>query len=105
MSDLPSKKVLTAQIKKAMALNEAGIKALRMKGPPKKPLPIPPELTRALKANKAAREAFEGFSPSARRDYVEWLLEAKTEETRARRLATAVEWIAEGKTRNWKYQK
>jgi len=88
-----------------MALNDAGIKAPRKKGPAKKALPVPLDLSRALKANKAARERFDGFSPSARRDYIEWLLEAKTDDTRARRLATAVEWIAEGKRRNWKYEK
>jgi uncharacterized protein YdeI (YjbR/CyaY-like superfamily) len=105
VADLPTKKVLTGQIKKAMALNDAGIKVQRTKGPAKKPLPTPPDLARALKANRAAQKAFDGFSPSARRDYVEWLLEAKTEATRSRRLETAVEWISEGKTRNWKYQK
>jgi uncharacterized protein YdeI (YjbR/CyaY-like superfamily) len=105
VADLPTKKVLTGQIKKAMALNDAGIKVQRIKGPTKKPLATPPDLARALKANRAARKAFDGFSPSARRDYVEWLLEAKTEATRSRRLETAVEWISEGKTRNWKYQK
>jgi uncharacterized protein YdeI (YjbR/CyaY-like superfamily) len=105
LSDLPSKKVLTGQIRKAMALNDAGIKAVRMRGPARKPLPIPPDLSRALKADPAARTAFEAFSPSCRREYIEWLLEAKTEETRSRRLATAIEWIAEGKTRNWKYQR
>jgi uncharacterized protein YdeI (YjbR/CyaY-like superfamily) len=105
VADLPTKKVLAGQIKKAMALNDAGIKVQRTKGPPKQPLATPPDLARALKANRAARKAFDGFSPSARRDYVEWLLEAKTEATRSRRLDTAVEWISEGKTRNWKYQK
>lgn len=105
VADLPSKKVLTGYIQQAMKLNDAGVKAVRMKGPPKKPLATPPDLARALKASQAAREAFDGFSPSARREYVEWLLEAKTDATRARRLETAVGWIAEGKARNWKYQK
>ncbi len=105
LADLPSKKVLTGQIRKAMALNDAGIKAVRTRGPTRKPLPTPPDLGRALKANTAARTAFKAFSPSCRREYIEWLLEAKTEETRSRRLAIAIEWIAEGKTRNWKYQR
>jgi uncharacterized protein YdeI (YjbR/CyaY-like superfamily) len=105
VADLPSKKVLTGYIKKAMALNDAGIKAPRMKRPAKQALPVPADLSRALKANKAARESFDGFSPSARRDYIEWMQEAKTDDTRARRLATAVGWIAEGKRRNWKYEK
>lgn len=105
VSDLPSKTVLTAYIRKAMKLNDAGIKVERTKGPAKKPRPVPPDLTRALKANTAAGATFDGFSPSARRDYVEWVVDAKTEETRARRLATAVEWMSEGKTRHWKYHK
>jgi len=57
-----------------------------------------------LKKNAAARKSFEGFPPSAQRDYVEWIVEAKREETRAKRLAQAVEWMAEGKRRNWKYE-
>ena len=104
VADLPSKKVLTGYIKKAMELNDAGIKVKRSKGPARTPLPTPPDLARALKSNPAAQEAFVRFSPSARREYVEWLLEAKTEATRARRLATAIEWIGEGKARHWKYQ-
>ncbi|HEU5217641.1 MAG TPA: YdeI/OmpD-associated family protein [Gemmatimonadales bacterium] len=105
LKDLPSRTVLSGYIKKAMKLNDTGVKTPRMKGPPKKPLPTPSDLARGLKGNKAAATAWERFSPSARRDYVEWLLEAKAAETRARRLATAIEWISEGKTRNWKYQR
>ena len=104
VKDLPSKTVLTGYIKQAMRLNDTGVKAERMTGPPKKALPTPPDLARALKANKSATASFEGFSPSAKREYIEWLTEAKTEETRTRRLETAIEWIAEGKTRNWKYK-
>ncbi|HAY07284.1 MAG TPA: hypothetical protein DCY26_11585, partial [Hyphomonas sp.] len=66
-------------------------------------LEVPADLARALKASKAAEWFFHDFPPSARRDYIEWITEAKTDETRARRLAQAVEWIAEGKRRNWKY--
>jgi uncharacterized protein YdeI (YjbR/CyaY-like superfamily) len=105
VSDLPSRKVLTGYIKKAMQLNDAGIKVPRPKRPAKKPLPTPPDLARELKRNQAAAAAWGGFSPSCRREYVEWLVEAKTEETRARRRETAVGWIAAGKSRNWKYQK
>lgn len=104
VSNLPSREVLTGYIRKAMALNDAGIKVERMKGPAKKALPTPPDLARELKGTKGA-STWDGFSPSARREYVEWLLDARTAETRSRRLATSVEWIAEGKTRNWKYQK
>lgn len=65
---------------------------------------VPAELTAALKKNRKAASAFAAFSPSCRREYAEWIAEAKREETRAKRVATAVEWIAEGKQRNWKYQ-
>ena len=103
--DLPSRTQLSGYIKQAMKLNDTGVKAERIKGPPKKSLLTPADLTRELKSNKKATTAWEGFSPSARREYVAWITGAKTQDTRARRLETAVEWISEGKTRNWKYQK
>jgi len=59
----------------------------------------------ALKKNKAALKTFEAFSPSNKKDYIEWIVDAKTEATRTKRLETAVEWMAEGKIRNWKYVK
>jgi uncharacterized protein YdeI (YjbR/CyaY-like superfamily) len=71
---------------------------------PKPDLAVPAELTAALKKNKEAAAVFAAFSPSCRREYVEWIADAKREETRSKRIATAVEWIAEGKQRNWKYQ-
>ena len=74
----------------------------------KVPAPVveaPPEFTRALKANKKASLAFAAFSPSCKREYVEWIAEAKRAETREKRIITAIEWISEGKQRNWKYQK
>jgi len=104
VSDLPPKKELLGYIKKAMALNEAGIKEAKRPVKPKPALATPKELTAALKKNKAALATFEGFSPSAKREYVEWIVDAKTDETRAKRIAQAVEWIAEGKKRNWKYE-
>ena len=70
----------------------------------KKPVAEQQEFTTALKRNKAANKAFEAFSPSCKREYVEWIADAKRDETRERRIAQAVEWIAEGKQRNWKYQ-
>jgi uncharacterized protein YdeI (YjbR/CyaY-like superfamily) len=106
LSDLPSKKVLTGYIKQAMKLNEAGVKApgrSKTKTPVK--LDVPDDLASALQANKKARATFENFSPSHQREYVEWIIEAKTPATRARRLQTAIEWIAEGKPRMWKYIK
>ena len=103
-SDLPPKKVLAGYIKKAMALNDAGVKVPRA---PKRASPkavrIPDDLAAALKKNKKALTAFEGLSPSHKREYIEWTTEAKTAGTRLRRVETAVEWIGEGKSRNWKY--
>jgi uncharacterized protein YdeI (YjbR/CyaY-like superfamily) len=65
----------------------------------------PPYFLAALRKNPKALAAFEAFSPSHNREYVEWIVEARQEETRQRRMATAVEWIAQGKSRNWKYEK
>jgi uncharacterized protein YdeI (YjbR/CyaY-like superfamily) len=87
-----------------MKLNEEGIKVEKRKVA-RPELPVPPELTAALAKNKKARANFEAFPPSHKRDYNEWIGEAKREETRAARVKQAVEWIAEGKSRNWKYEK
>jgi uncharacterized protein YdeI (YjbR/CyaY-like superfamily) len=104
LSDLPSKKVLTGYIKKAMELNDAGVKSpTRSKAKTPRELVVPECLSSALERNEAARAAFEKFSPSHKREYVEWITEAKTEATRTRRLETALEWMAHGKSRNWKY--
>lgn len=65
---------------------------------------MPDYFSAALKKNAAARKTFESLSPSRQRDYVEWLTEAKRETTREQRLATSIEWLAEGKPRMWKYQ-
>lgn len=106
IKDLPSKKALTAYIKQAMKLNDDGLAApARAKPAEPRALLIPDELTAALTKSPAARKHFEAFSPSKQRDYAEWITEAKTEATRTRRLEQAVEWISEGKARNWKYEK
>lgn len=108
--DLPSDKLLLGWIKKAAAYVDSGeytspIAARRKVAKPAKPLPEAPlEFLSALKKNKKATAAFDAFSPSCKREYLEWFAEAKREETRAKRIETAVEWIAEGKQRNWKYQ-
>jgi uncharacterized protein YdeI (YjbR/CyaY-like superfamily) len=104
VKDLPSKKEMTAYIRKAMKLNEEGIGKVKAKKA-RPELPVPPELTAALAKNKKARANFEAFSPSHRRDYSEWIGEAKREETRTARVKQAVEWIAEGRSRNWKYER
>ena len=107
ISDLPSEKVLLGYVKKAAALNDAGIK-LPTQAKPKKekePIEVPAYLTAALKLNKKARSTFEALSFSHKKEYVEWLCGAKREETRQQRLATALKWLAEGKSRHWKYQR
>jgi len=106
LSDLPSEKVLIGYIKEAVRLNDEGIKKPATSKPKvKRELVVPDDLTAALKENKKALATFEQFSPSHKREYVEWISEAKREETRRLRLATAVQWMAEGKPRNWKYVK
>ena len=104
VADLPADDVLHALIRKAMALTDAGSRPARAKAAPKPELAPPPELETALSANPAARATFDGFPPSCRREYVQWVVEAKRPETRDKRIAQAVEWMAEGKRRNWKYE-
>lgn len=105
VSELPTKRVLAGYVRAAMKLNGDGVPAHPRGAPKKKPLPVPADLAAALRTNRRARETFEGFSPSRRRDYIEWITEAKREETRARRLETAIEWMADGKARNWKHER
>ena len=104
VKDLPPKKTLIAHVKKAMQLNLDRTPATRKASAPKPPPEAPADLRAALAKNAKARKAFESFPPSAQRDYVQWITEAKREATRASRLAQAVEWMAEGKRRNWKYE-
>ena len=104
--DLPPKKTLESYIKKAMKLNDEGVKApARAKPAVPRELVVPDYLTEALSRQPSALDHFNAFSTSKKRDYVEWMEEAKTEATRLRRLEQAVAWIAEGKSRNWKYEK
>lgn len=104
--DLPADKVIIDLVKQAAALNEQGVKVEKKKSNgDRKELVVPEILTAALKKNKAARETFEKFPYSCRKEYIEWITEAKTEPTRDKRLATTIEWLAEGKRRNWKYEK
>ena len=105
-SELPADKLLAQYIKAAMKLNDDGIKPKKPDKAKRKPAArVPDYLLAALKKNKKSLAAFEGFSPSCKREYVEWITGAKQEETRQRRLAQAIAWIAEGKSRNWKYEK
>jgi len=107
VKDLPSDKKMIAWIKEAMALNDKGIKLPSKPKPSeakKKELVVPDYFIKAMNKNKKAKQTFDAFSYSNKKEYVEWLTEAKTEETRSKRLATAIEWMEEGKTRMWKYK-
>lgn len=103
IADLPKSKAFVGLVRQAAALQAAGVKSPRSKGAPKKPLDEPEDFSAALKQNKRALAAYQAFSPSHKREYLEWITEAKTDSTRNRRLETALTWIAEGKPRNWKY--
>jgi uncharacterized protein YdeI (YjbR/CyaY-like superfamily) len=105
LKDLPSDKKIMGYIKEAMLLNEQGIKVVKNKPTLKAELEIPEYFTRAVKKNKKAWATFEAFSYSNKKEYVQWVKDAKTEETRAKRLEQSVEWMSEGKIRNWKYVK
>ncbi|MFN2437576.1 MAG: YdeI family protein [Chitinophagaceae bacterium] len=103
LKDLPNDRTLIAYIKQAVQLNEDGIKLPPRKKTEEKDLLVPPGLAAALRKNKQAQTVFEGFSPSHKKEYIEWITEAKTEATREKRIESAIEMLTEGKTRNWKY--
>jgi uncharacterized protein YdeI (YjbR/CyaY-like superfamily) len=102
IDDLPSEAAIVRMVKEAKKLNDAGVKVPReVKAKPA--LKAPAYMIAAIKKNKKAHAAYAAFSPSHQREYIEWITDAKSDETRARRLETAVQWMAEGKSRNWKY--
>jgi uncharacterized protein YdeI (YjbR/CyaY-like superfamily) len=103
VKELPGKQVLSGYIKQAMALNDQGVTVRKPKTAPKPEAEVPKELAAALAKNKKAKAVFEAFPPGHRREYCEWIAEAKRDETKTKRVTQAVEWIAEGKSRNWKY--
>lgn len=103
LKDLPPDKKLTAWIKEAMKLNEEG-KTVAKPKPASKPVEIPDYFLGAIKKNKKAWETFQKFPPSHVKEYVQWITEAKREETRDSRMKQAIEWMSEGKDRNWKYR-
>ncbi len=106
ISDLPEEKVLLGFIQQAAALNEAGVKKPVAARPQERnELVVPVFFTAALKKNRKALATFEGFSYSHQKEYVEWITEAKQAATRARRMKTTLEWLAQGKPRHWKYAK
>jgi uncharacterized protein YdeI (YjbR/CyaY-like superfamily) len=109
VKDLPPDKKFAGYIHQAAVLIDTGlgenriVAARRVVKAPKPPLEVPSELTAALKKNKSATTAYSALSSSCQREYVEWIASAKRPETRDRRIAQTLEWIAEGKQRNWKY--
>ncbi len=105
LEDLPNDKILISWIKEAAKLNEDGVKLPPRKKTEQKDLVIPDYFIKLLGKNNKALQNFEKFPPSHKKEYVQWITEAKTEETRNRRMNTAIEWIAEGKGRNWKYER
>ncbi len=107
ISDLPPEKELAAMFAKAKSLIDAGAKPAHMEGRGKHPKPalgMTPAFQKALDAAPKAKTAYDSFSPSAQREYLEWIIDAKRDETRDKRIAHSVEWLAEGKKRNWKYE-
>jgi len=106
LDQLPGSKELTRLVRQAAALNDDGVKIPRPERTAAKPAPkVPAGLEKALKANAAASTTFKALSPSHTREYIEWITEAKTESTQKKRIATTIEWLAEGKSRNWKYER
>ncbi|WP_114822280.1 YdeI/OmpD-associated family protein [Chryseobacterium sp. KLBC 52] len=104
VGDLPSKPQLKKAIKEAMELTDMGV-TMKKAAPSKVEMEIPDDFQNALNAQPKAKDFFEKASPSFRKEYIAWVSEAKTEATRNKRLEQSLEWIAEGKSRNWKYQK
>jgi hypothetical protein len=105
LSDLPTSAALTRMVKNAMKLSAAGTGISASPRKPAKEKPVPTDFLSALKKRTDALAGFKGMSPSHRNEYVEWITEAKTEATRQKRIAAAAGWLAEGKSRNWKYER
>jgi len=104
IKDLPSKKVLTTYIKKAMQLNVDGLAVAKAKPPAKTSLQIPTELAEALATHAKAKAVFDTFPPSQQREYADWIADAKRDATKTARVAKAISQLSDGKTLNWKYE-
>lgn len=105
LKDLPPRRVIAGYVKKAMALNDAGVTVPRApRAAVARPVVVPPELAAALEAKPKARRAFEAMSSSHRREYCEWIAEAKRPETVSTRVAKTVAQLTEGKSLNAKYE-
>jgi uncharacterized protein YdeI (YjbR/CyaY-like superfamily) len=105
VKDLPSKKIMGEYIKQAVSLIDKGVKLPKQLATKQKELIVPDDLSGALKKNRKAAAAFDSFSSTNKKEYVEWITGAKTEATRNSRLDTAMEWMSEGKIKNWKYER
>jgi uncharacterized protein YdeI (YjbR/CyaY-like superfamily) len=105
VEQLPSNEQLKAYIREVVALNESGTKIEKPKKKPAKKVSVPADLQNTLKKNKKANTTFAGFSPSHRKEYIDWITGAKREETRKKRLQTAVKWMSERKSQNWRYER
>ncbi|MFZ4930629.1 YdeI/OmpD-associated family protein [Chryseobacterium sp. Mn2064] len=104
VEDLPSKPQLKKAIQEAMELTDMGV-TMKKAAPSKTEMEVPDDFQAALQVNQQALTVFEKASPSFRKEYISWIVEAKTETTRSKRMAQALEWISEGKGRNWKYER
>ena len=105
LKDLPSDKKILSWIKEAMMLNDKGIKVQKEKTVASVIPEIHPEFKKALKSNPISADNFKSFTPGAKKEYIQWVSEAKSEATRHKRILQSIEWISEGKKRNWKYEK
>jgi len=105
VKDLPAEKVLIAYVKEAMQLNDTGVKLPSRTKTITADITVPEDFEKMLKKNKAAAGNFAAFTPGKKKEYLGWFDEAKTADTRNKRMETAIEWIAENKIRNWKYEK
>lgn len=104
LGDLPSDKALIGFVQQMIRINESGVKEEKKPATPKSEIPMPDDFVKLLDQYLIAKETYEKFSASCKREYLEWITEAKTDATREKRMQQALEWIAEGKTRNWKYK-
>lgn len=105
VGDLPPDGELDTLIREAARLAATAPALRKVKPEPKAAAEVHPDFAIALDANPAAKATLDGFAPSARRDYVDWISDAKQDSTRAKRIVTAIEWLSEGKKRHWKYEK
>ncbi len=105
LKDLPSDKILIEYIEAALKIDQLGLKVKKIATTAKAEIPTPAYFSTALADNPKAKLQFENFSPSHRREYLEWITTAKTDATKLKRMATTIEWLIEGKSLNWKYQR